>query len=124
MQQTQLKTSQLGTTGLEITRVGFGAWAIGGGGWEFGWGPQQDEESIAAIHRAVELGINWIDTAAAYGFGRSERVVGRALEGLPSGRTCSPSAPCSMTAPAMCAAQPQAGLDPAGGRGEPAAARH
>src|SRR6266705_2423838 len=78
----QLKTSQLGGTGLEITRVGFGAWAIGGGGWEFGWGPQQDEESIAAIHRALDLGVNWIDTAAAYGFGRSERVVGRALEGV------------------------------------------
>jgi aryl-alcohol dehydrogenase-like predicted oxidoreductase len=82
MQRTQLKTSPLGTTGLEITRVGFGAWAIGGGGWEFGWGPQQDDESIAAIHRAIELGVNWIDTAAAYGFGRSERIVGRALDGL------------------------------------------
>jgi len=78
----QLKTSQLGGTGLEITRVGFGAWAIGGGGWEFGWGPQQDEESIAAIHRALDLGVNWIDTAAAYGFGRSEQTVGRALQGL------------------------------------------
>jgi aryl-alcohol dehydrogenase-like predicted oxidoreductase len=82
MQQTQLRTTQLGATGLEITRVGFGAWAIGGGGWEFGWGPQEDEESIAAIHRALELGVNWIDTAATYGFGRSERVVGRALEGV------------------------------------------
>jgi aryl-alcohol dehydrogenase-like predicted oxidoreductase len=82
MQQTQLRTTQLGTTGLEITRVGFGAWAIGGGGWEFGWGPQEDEDSIAAIHRALELGVNWIDTAAAYGFGRSEQVVGRALDGL------------------------------------------
>ena len=82
MQKTQLKTTQLGNTGLEITRVGFGAWAIGGGGWEFGWGPQEDEESIAAIERALELGVNWIDTAAAYGFGHSERVVGRALEGL------------------------------------------
>jgi aryl-alcohol dehydrogenase-like predicted oxidoreductase len=67
---------------MTITRVGFGAWAIGGGGWEFGWGPQEDEDSIAAIHRGLELGINWIDTAAAYGFGRSEKVVGRALEGL------------------------------------------
>jgi aryl-alcohol dehydrogenase-like predicted oxidoreductase len=67
---------------LQISRVGFGAWAIGGGGWEFGWGDQEDDESIAAIHRAIELGVNWIDTAAAYGFGRSERVVGRALEGL------------------------------------------
>src|SRR5260370_41530432 len=56
MYETQLKTSQFGDTGLEITRVGFGAWAIGGGGWEFGWGPQQDEESIAAIHRAGDLG--------------------------------------------------------------------
>jgi len=82
MFQTQLKTTQLGGTGLEITRVGFGAWAIGGGGWEFGWGPQDDEESIAAIHRGLELGVNWIDTAAAYGFGRSEQIVGRALEGL------------------------------------------
>ena len=83
MQQTQLRTSPLGHTGLEISRVGFGAWAIGGGGWEFGWGPQQDDESIAAIHRALELGVNWIDTAAAYGFGRSEEIVGRALRGLP-----------------------------------------
>ena len=83
MQQTQLRTSPLGRTGLDITRVGFGAWAIGGGGWEFGWGPQQDDESIAAIHRALELGVNWIDTAAAYGFGHSEEIVGRALRGLP-----------------------------------------
>jgi aryl-alcohol dehydrogenase-like predicted oxidoreductase len=83
MQQTRLRTSPLGDTGLEISRVGFGAWAIGGGGWEFGWGPQQDDESIAAIHRALELGVNWIDTAAAYGFGRSEEIVGRALRGLP-----------------------------------------
>jgi aryl-alcohol dehydrogenase-like predicted oxidoreductase len=78
MQQTRLKTTQLGETGLEITRVGFGAWAIGGGGW----GPQDDEESIRTIHRALELGVNWIDTAAVYGFGHSEEVVGKALEGL------------------------------------------
>lgn len=89
MQQTQLRTAQLGATGLEITRVGFGAWALGGGGWEFGWGPQDDEASIAAIHRALELGVNWIDTAAAYGFGRSEQVVGRRWKDWPSGRTCS-----------------------------------
>jgi aryl-alcohol dehydrogenase-like predicted oxidoreductase len=82
MDKTQLATRELGSTGLGITRVGFGAWAIGGGEWEFGWGPQDDDESIAAIHRALELGVNWIDTAAAYGFGRSEEVVGRALEGL------------------------------------------
>src|SRR5665213_3478425 len=82
MPTTQLKTAQLGDTGLEITRVGFGAWAIGGGGWEFGWGAQDDEQSIAAIHRALEHGVNWIDTAAVYGFGHSEQIVGRALEGL------------------------------------------
>ena len=82
MQTMQLKTEQLGDTGLEITRVGFGAWAIGGGGWEFGWGAQEDDQSIAAIHHALEQGINWIDTAAAYGFGHSEAIVGRALEGV------------------------------------------
>jgi aryl-alcohol dehydrogenase-like predicted oxidoreductase len=82
MQPTKLRTSPLGSTGMEISRVGFGAWAIGGGGWEFGWGPQADGESIAAIHRALDLGVNWIDTAAAYGFGRSEEIVGRALRGL------------------------------------------
>jgi aryl-alcohol dehydrogenase-like predicted oxidoreductase len=79
---TKLATTRLGGTGMEITRVGFGAWAIGGGGWEFGWGPQEDEESIAAIQHAIEQGVNWIDTAAAYGFGRSEEVVGKAISGL------------------------------------------
>jgi aryl-alcohol dehydrogenase-like predicted oxidoreductase len=82
MQETQLRTTELGGTGMEITRVGFGAWAIGGGGWEFGWGPQKNDESIAAIGRALELGVNWIDTAAAYGFGRSEQIVGQALAGV------------------------------------------
>src|SRR6201997_1324024 len=77
-----LRTTGLGETGLEITRVGFGAWAIGGGGWEFGWGPQEDEQSLAAIEQALELGVNWIDTAAAYGFGHSEQVVGRAIQGV------------------------------------------
>ncbi|MGN6168418.1 MAG: aldo/keto reductase [Solirubrobacteraceae bacterium] len=85
MRTSQLTTAQLGRTGLQITRVGLGAWAIGGGGWQFGWGPQDDEESLAAIHRALEQGVNWIDTAAAYGFGRSEDVVGRALADVPSG---------------------------------------
>jgi aryl-alcohol dehydrogenase-like predicted oxidoreductase len=82
VKRTQLKTIQLGTTGLEITRVGLGAWAIGGGGYDWGWGTQEDDESIAAIHHALELGVNWIDTAAQYGFGHSEEVVGRALAGL------------------------------------------
>ena len=82
MDYASLGTTQLGRTGLEITRIGLGAWAIGGGGWEFGWGPQADEASIDTIHRALERGVNWIDTAAAYGFGRSEQVVGRALKGV------------------------------------------
>ena len=77
-----MKTAALGRTGMQISRVGFGAWAIGGGDWEFGWGPQQDEQSVAAIHRALELGVNWIDTAAAYGLGRSEEIVGQALAGV------------------------------------------
>jgi aryl-alcohol dehydrogenase-like predicted oxidoreductase len=75
-------TVRLGNTELEISRVGFGAWAIGGAGYDWGWGEQDDADSIAAIHRALELGVNWIDTAAQYGFGHSEEVVGRALEGL------------------------------------------
>lgn len=72
----------MGVTGMEITRVGFGAWAIGGGGREFEWGPEQEDESVAAIHRALELGVNWIDTAAGYGYGRSEQLIGRALADL------------------------------------------
>jgi aryl-alcohol dehydrogenase-like predicted oxidoreductase len=78
----QIRTTELGETGLKITRIGFGAWALGGGGWQFGWGPQDDGQSIAAIERALEHGINWIDTAPAYGFGRSEKIVGEALRGL------------------------------------------
>ena len=77
---TQLPTRQLGSTDLNITRVGFGAWATGGGGWAFGWGPQDDDQSIAAMNRALELGVNWIDTAAVYGLGHSEEVVGRVLK--------------------------------------------
>jgi aryl-alcohol dehydrogenase-like predicted oxidoreductase len=77
-----VKTAELGRTGLEISRVGFGAWAIGGAEYDWGWGRQDDEESVAAIHHAVALGVNWIDTAAHYGFGHSEQVVGRALAGL------------------------------------------
>jgi aryl-alcohol dehydrogenase-like predicted oxidoreductase len=74
-----LPTAPLGSTGMRITRTGFGAWAIGGGGWQFGWGPQNDAASVAAIRCAVERGINWIDTAAVYGLGHSEEVVARAL---------------------------------------------
>jgi aryl-alcohol dehydrogenase-like predicted oxidoreductase len=74
----------LGASGLEITTVGFGSWAVGGGGWSFGWGPQDDDRSIDAIHRAVDLGVNWVDTAAVYGHGHSEEVVGRAVRALPA----------------------------------------
>jgi aryl-alcohol dehydrogenase-like predicted oxidoreductase len=75
-----METRQLGKSDLNITPVGYGAWAIGGGGWQFAWGAQDDNDSIAAIHRALELGVNWIDTAAVYGLGHSEEVVGRALK--------------------------------------------
>ena len=77
-----MRTVTFGRIGLEITRVGFGAWAIGGSKWEYGWGEQDDEESVAAIDRALELGVNWIDTAAQYGLGHSEEVVRRAVEGV------------------------------------------
>ena len=70
---------------MQLTRAGFGAWAIGGGGWAFAWGNQDDAESIAAIRHAVESGINWIDTAAVYGLGHSEEVVAAALAGPPIG---------------------------------------
>jgi aryl-alcohol dehydrogenase-like predicted oxidoreductase len=70
----------LGNTGLEISRVGFGAWALGGPNYDWGWGDQDDEQSVAAIHHALDLGVNWIDTAAQYGHGHSEKVVGRAVD--------------------------------------------
>jgi aryl-alcohol dehydrogenase-like predicted oxidoreductase len=76
------QTKALGPTGMDITPVGFGAWALGGGGFEWSWGAQEDEQSIAAIQHALDLGVNWIDTAAQYGFGHSEEVVGRAIAGL------------------------------------------
>jgi aryl-alcohol dehydrogenase-like predicted oxidoreductase len=71
---------KLGNSDMELTPIGFGSWAIGGGDWQFSWGPQDDNDSIAAIHEALELGINWIDTAAVYGLGHSEEVVARALK--------------------------------------------
>ena len=78
-----LPTRALGRTGMEITQVGFGAWAVGGAGWAFAWGEQDDDDSIAAIRHAVERGINWIDTAAVYGLGHSEEVVARAIRDFP-----------------------------------------
>jgi len=77
-----LPKRSLGRSGLEITTVGFGAWAAGGGGWAFAWGPQDDGESVAAIRAGVDAGMNWIDTAAVYGLGHSEEIVARALEGV------------------------------------------
>lgn len=78
-----MQKRQLGNSDLEITPIGFGSWAVGGGKWEFGWGDQDDNESIEAIHRALALGVNWIDTAAVYGLGHSEEVVARALRSRP-----------------------------------------
>ena len=75
-----MQTRKLGNSDLELSPVGFGTWAIGGDDWGMGWGPQEDADSIAAIHEALECGVNWIDTAHAYGFGKSEEVVGRALK--------------------------------------------
>jgi len=75
-----MQTRTLGNSDLNITRVGYGAWAVGGSGWQFAWGGQDDDDSIAAIHRSLELGVNWIDTAAVYGLGHSEEVVARALK--------------------------------------------
>ncbi|MBW4653004.1 MAG: aldo/keto reductase [Kaiparowitsia implicata GSE-PSE-MK54-09C] len=76
-----MQTQQLGQSDLQITPIGFGAWAIGGGGWAFGWGPQEDQDSVAAIQRSLDLGVNWIDTAAIYGLGHSEEIVAKALKG-------------------------------------------
>ncbi len=79
---TTLTLHKLGNSDMNLTAIGFGAWAIGGGDWQYAWGPQEDTDSIAAIHRALDLGVNWIDTAAVYGLGHSEEVVARALKGM------------------------------------------
>lgn len=81
-----MQTRKLGQSDLDITPVGFGSWAIGGPGWEYGWGPQDDQAAVAAIHRALELGVNWIDTAPAYGLGHSEELVARAVAGWSGSR--------------------------------------
>lgn len=77
-----MQTRRLGNSDLDITTVGFGAWAVGGSGWAFGWGPQDDADSVAAVREALDLGVNWIDTAPVYGLGHSEEVVARALHGV------------------------------------------
>ncbi|MGH9720043.1 MAG: aldo/keto reductase [Bryobacteraceae bacterium] len=76
-----MQTRRLGNSDLELTPIGIGAWAMGGGGWAFAWGPQDDNDSVSAIHAALDGGVNWIDTAAVYGLGHSEEVVARALKG-------------------------------------------
>jgi len=76
-----MKTRELGKSGLTLTRIGLGTWAIGGAGWQFGWGSQDDRDSIATVHEALDLGVSWIDTAAVYGLGHSEEIVGRAVAG-------------------------------------------
>jgi aryl-alcohol dehydrogenase-like predicted oxidoreductase len=77
-----METRRLGSTDLHLTEIGLGTWAIGGGDWRFSWGPQDDEQSVKTIHRALELGVNWIDTAAVYGLGHSEEIAGRAIKGF------------------------------------------
>jgi aryl-alcohol dehydrogenase-like predicted oxidoreductase len=76
-----MTTKRLGKNGPQLTRLGLGTWAIGGADWQYGWGSQDDRDSVAVIHEALDIGINWIDTAAVYGLGHSEEVVGRALAG-------------------------------------------
>ena len=76
------ETKRLGNSDLDITALGVGAWAMGGGGWKFGWGDQDDKDSSAAIRAAIDAGMNWIDTAAVYGLGHSEEIVGKTLKGL------------------------------------------
>ena len=78
-----MQTRKLGWTDLQLTTIGYGSWALGGGDWLWSWGPQDDQASVATILRAMELGVNWIDTAAVYGLGHSEEVVGMALKKLP-----------------------------------------
>lgn len=85
MTRTPLPARPLGRTGMDISRVGFGTWAVSGAGWRFGWGTTDDAESVAAIRHAVASGVNWIDTAPAYGVGHSEELVGKALADLPEG---------------------------------------
>jgi aryl-alcohol dehydrogenase-like predicted oxidoreductase len=102
----------LGSSGLEITTVGFGSWAIGGGDWAYGWGPQDDNQSVATMRHAVELGINWIDTAAIYGLGHSEEVVGRLLRELPQSQRPFIFTKCGMAFEKDRMAEPQRTLKP------------
>jgi aryl-alcohol dehydrogenase-like predicted oxidoreductase len=105
--QTSLTTAPFGTTGWDITRVGFGAWAIGGGGWSGGWGPTDDDTSVAAIRHAVEQGVNWVDTAWVYGYGHSEEVVQRALSVYSDADRPYVFTKCGPVEPAQRTAEPQ-----------------
>jgi aryl-alcohol dehydrogenase-like predicted oxidoreductase len=119
MTSTSLPSRILGNGGPTLTRVGFGAWAIGGGGWAYGWGPQDDGTSLRAMRHALERGINWIDTAAVYGLGHSEEIVGRLLRELPHGQRPLVFTKCGLrwdTAAPM--AEPQRNLRPASIREE------
>lgn len=91
-----MQKRKFGKTDMETTLIGFGSWALGGSGWAAGWGSQDDDESVGAIRRSLELGVNWIDTAAVYGLGHSEEVVARALEGVPEGERPYVFTKCSM----------------------------
>jgi len=117
--KSELPRRSLGSSGLAITTVGFGAWAIGGGGWSYGWGPQDDSSSIAAMRHAIELGVNWIDTAAVYGVGHSEEVVGRLLRSLPPSKRPLVFTKCGLIADRLNPmAEPQRVLKPASIRAE------
>ena len=107
-----LTKRSLGSSGLEITTVGFGSWAIGGGGWSYGWGPQDDAESIATMRHAIDSGINWIDTAAIYGLGHSEEVVGRLLRDIPQPQLPLIFTKCGMAFETDRMAEPQRTLKP------------
>ena len=107
-----LTKRSLGSSGLQITTVGFGSWAIGGGGWAYGWGPQDDDESIATMRHAIDLGINWIDTAAIYGLGHSEEVVGRLLREIPQSKRPLIFTKCGMAFESDRMAEPQRSLKP------------
>ena len=92
-----MQTRELGTSGLQLSVIGLGTWAIGGGDWKFGWGDQDESSAIAAIVKAVELGINWIDTAAIYGEGRSEVLVAKAMQSIPAADRPLIATKCSVT---------------------------
>ena len=119
-----MKTRKLGWTDLNLTTIGLGTWAIGGGDWTFAWGPQDDQESLAAILRGIEGGINWIDTAPAYGLGHSEEIVGKALKKLPQKPIIATKCGIVWDKNRKTSHQLKASDYPAGGRSQPQAVGH